>query len=187
MRVAYVMVVIAALGFARGAQSVTASDLSSTGACRVSNTHPVQGHSSFNLGNTRIAVALPKGATFAAVPEGRPGWAAIQNDGWIRTKLGWWTAHGAPSIVGRRLDQPARRLRADIGPLSFAAGTGSFYPSNLYFPSFGCWRITATADGAHLTAIVKVVRHTRERVTDDQQPFGSGVIAEHGTAHAPVP
>ena len=130
--------------------------------CLVSNTssHPVPGRPSFNLGNARIAVELPNGATFDAVPDGRRGWAFIQRNGWIRTKLGRFTARGMPRVSGRRVDQAGHALRADIGPLSSALG-GTFYPSLLYFPSFGCWRITATAGGASLTAIVNVVRARR--------------------------
>lgn len=132
------------------------------GLCRVSSTssHPVPGRASFNFGNARIAVGLPKGATFPAVPDGKPGWASIQKDGWIRTKVGWFTARGIPTLTGRRVDGTGRRLRADVGPLSFAPGDGPFYPSLLYFPSFGCWRITATAGGARLMATVKVIRST---------------------------
>jgi len=130
--------------------------------CRVSETsfHPVPGRPSFNVGNSRIAVALPEDARFIAVPDGRPGGAFIQSDGWIRTKVGWFAARGAPSVTGHRVDGTGRRLRADVGPLSFASG-GTFYPSLLYFPSFGCWKITATAGSARLTAVVDVVRSAR--------------------------
>jgi hypothetical protein len=130
--------------------------------CRVSKTssHPVPGRSSFNFGSARIAVGLPTGATFVAVPDGEAGWAFIQSNGWIRTKLGWFTASGTPNVTGRRIDRTDGRLRADVGPLS-SGGGGTFYPSLLYFPSLGCWRITATAGGARLTAVVNVVRSPR--------------------------
>src|SRR5579862_8162756 len=84
--------------------------------CRVSKTssHPVPGRPSFNFGNARIAVALPAGARFVAVPDGRPGWAFIQRNGWIRTKVGWFAARGTPSVSGRRVDRTGRRLRADV-------------------------------------------------------------------------
>jgi hypothetical protein len=32
-----------------------------------------------------------------------------------------------------------------------------FVPSLLYFPTTGCWKITATAGGARLDAVVRVV------------------------------
>jgi hypothetical protein len=122
----------------------------------------VPGRPSFNFGTARLAVDLPRRATFLAVPEGRPGGASIQKDGWIRAKVGWFSARGTPAVTGRRADRTGRRLRADIGPLSFALGSGPFYPSLLYFPSFGCWRITATAGGARLDATVNVVRSRRQ-------------------------
>jgi hypothetical protein len=140
----------------------TAGGGTKAAACHVSSTssHPVLGRTGFNVGNARIAVGLPPGATFPAIPDGSPrgGWAFIQKNGWIRVKVGWFTKHGTPRVTGRRVDGTGRALRADVGPLT--TDNGPFYPSLLYFPSFGCWRITATAGGAELSAIVSV---TRER------------------------
>jgi hypothetical protein len=140
------------------ATATAGSRAASAQRCPVSKTssHPVPGRPSFNFGNARIAVDLPKAATFIAVPNGRSGRAFIQSDGWIRTKLGWFTTGETPRVTGRLIDGTGRRLRADVGPRSYAGGP--FYPSLLYFPSLGCWRITATAGGAHLTAIVNVRR-----------------------------
>lgn len=151
------------MSFATVAGQVAAREAPAASLCRVSkaSSHPVPGRSSFNFGNARIAVDLPEGARFRAVPDGRPGGAFIQKDGWIRAKLGWFAARGNPVVTGRRVDGTGRRLRADVGPLSYALGSGPFYPSLLYFPTFGCWKITATAGGARLTAIVRVVRSTR--------------------------
>jgi hypothetical protein len=145
-----------------GGARIAVRDAHAAEACRVSNTssHPVPGRPSFNFGNAHLAVGLPAGARFVAVPDNSPGWAWVQKDGWVRTKLGWFAARGTPSITGRRVNGTGRRLRADVGPLSSAPG-GTFYPSLLYFPSFGCWSITATAGGARLNAIVNVVRSTR--------------------------
>ena len=100
------------------------------------------------------------GARFLAVPEGKAGDAFIQKNGWVRAKLGWFSASGAPTVTGSRVGGTGRRLRAEVGPLSNAAGSGLFYPSLLYFPAFGCWRISATAGGAHLSAVVIVARST---------------------------
>jgi hypothetical protein len=117
--------------------------------------HP---HPSFNYGNDSIAVSLPARATFVAVPEGRPGAAIVQQDGWSRAKVGWWAPHGQPLVSGRRIDARSRPLRADVGPLSWASPGGDFYPSLLYFSAPGCWRITATTGPARLVAVVRVVR-----------------------------
>jgi hypothetical protein len=150
-----------ALCVSEATAQVSGSHASAADRCRVSSTssHPVPGRPSFNFGNARIAVDLPKAARFVAIPDGSPrgGSAFIQKDGWIRTKLGWFASRGTPRITGHRVDGTGARLRADVGPLSFTSN-GTFYPSLIYFPSFGCWRITATAGGAHLTAIVKVTR-----------------------------
>ena len=127
--------------------------------CAVSSLteRPVPGRPAFNFGNRGIAVSLPPRATFVAVPEGTPGHAWVQRDGWIRTKIGWWRAHGTLRLVGRRIDRPARPLRAEIGSVSWDSG-GEFIPSLLYFASVGCWRITATAGDARLSVIVRVVK-----------------------------
>lgn len=140
-----------------GSGAVATAAAATAAACPVSKlARPVAARSSFNVGYARIAVALPPRATFVAVPEGRAGGASIQADGWIRTKLGWFAARGRPRVSGRRIGG-AQRLRADVGPLSWTS-SGAFYPSLLYFPAFGCWRITATAGGARLDAVVRVVR-----------------------------
>jgi hypothetical protein len=82
----------------------------------------------------------------------------VQSNGWIRAKVGWWTAKGAPRIVGRRLDGGARPLRADVAQLSWTTAGRRFYPSILYFPSTGCWRLTAAAGGTSIDLVVRVVR-----------------------------
>jgi hypothetical protein len=135
---------------------VRASEATTTVRCQVSRptSRPRPG---FNFGTSRIAVALPPRATFVAVTEGKSGGAFLQANGWIRTKVGWWAAAGGPRVTGRRLDGPARPLRADMGPLSWTSSGREFYPSNLYFPSGGCWRLRAVAGSATLVAIVRVV------------------------------
>jgi hypothetical protein len=127
-------------------------------SCRRSPLRPLAHNRSFNFGTRRIAVSLPPRATFVAVPQDQPGRAFLQRNGWIRTKLGWWTWRGRrPHVAGHRTDGSTRPLRADVGPLSWD-GSVHFYPSSLYFPSVGCWRITATAGSARLVAVVKVVK-----------------------------
>jgi hypothetical protein len=135
---------------------VPASGTSTTVRCPIA-TPTARPRPSFDFGTARLAVALPPGATFVAVPDGKPGRASLQTNGWIRAKLGWWAAAGAPRVTGRRLDAPARPLRVDMGPLSQAVPGGDFYPSNLYFSSGGCWRLTAVSGNARLVAVVRVV------------------------------
>lgn len=155
------LVVAAAVSVPEATQQIADERASAGERCPVSRTssHPVPRRPSFNVGNPRIAVHVPEGARFVAIPDGSPrgGSAFVQRDGWIRTKLGWFTARGTPRVAGRRIDGSGRRLRADVGPLGYASG-GAFYPSLLYFPSFGCWRITATAGGARLGAVLMITR-----------------------------
>jgi hypothetical protein len=149
---------VAAAALVAGAGGAQARPAGAAFQCRVSGTgRPVPARPSFNVGNARIAVDLPPRATFVAVPENEAGGARVQKDGWIRTKVGWWTARGTPQVRGRRLDRAARPLRAVVGPLSYAS-SGSFYPSLLYFSSTGCWKLTATAGTARLDAVVRVVK-----------------------------
>jgi|tagenome__1003787_1003787.scaffolds.fasta_scaffold20797330_1 hypothetical protein len=160
-KLAFSIALVAVFCAAEATEHGSGSSAGAAERCRVSRTtlHPVPGRPSFNFGNARIAVDLPKGARFVAIRDGSPrgGSAFIQKDGWIRTKLGWFAARGAPRITGRRADGAGPRLRADVGPLSYTSN-GSFYPSLIYFSSFGCWRITAAAGGARLSAIVVVTR-----------------------------
>ena len=126
-------------------------------ACPVSTLSPITGRTSFNIGTTQLAVSLHSGATYVAVPEGRPGSAFVES-GRIRVKLGWLSPSGGPRVTGRRLDAPAARLRVDMGVKSFVPGGGEFYPSHLYFPTIGCWRVTASNAKSNLTFTVRVVR-----------------------------
>ncbi|MBD0349455.1 MAG: hypothetical protein ICV59_09915 [Thermoleophilia bacterium] len=153
------LVVVAAVTLVAAGSGSPAAATEGASGCAVSRPggEPVPGRSSFNFGNRRIAVALPPRATFVAVRDGRPGGAWVQRDGTIRTKVGWWRARGELRIAGRRLDRRSAPLRADVGPLSWTS-QGVFVPSELFFPSVGCWRITATAGGARLDAVVRVVR-----------------------------
>jgi hypothetical protein len=142
----------------RFSRLATASEAATTASfrCLVAKPTPGQPRPHFNFGTNRIAVALPPRATFVAVPEGKAGGAWVMADGWIRTKVGWWAAVGGLRVTGRRLDRPDRPLRADVGPLSHAVPGGPFYPSLLYFPGPGCWRLTAHAGQARLDAVVRV-------------------------------
>jgi hypothetical protein len=137
---------------------------SPTVRCRTSTLHPLAGNPTFNFGNSRIAVWLPKHATFVATPEGRRpgGLAQVQADGSIETKLGWWNWRSRrPRLSGRRVDGPSRALSAEIFSLAtefVSARSVRFFPSGFTFPTAGCWRITARTGDAKLVATVKVVK-----------------------------
>lgn len=152
-------VACAAVGVAAvSTASALASPTAPAARCAVSVTKPLPSQPSFNFGTVRLAVNLPKNATFVAVSEGKPGGAWLQRDGSIRTKVDWLNARGSLRLSGRRLDRSALPLRGNVGVESWALGVGAFFPSILLFPSVGCWKITATAGEARLDVVVRVVR-----------------------------
>jgi hypothetical protein len=112
---------------------------------------------SFNYGNAMIAVALsPNNGRLVAGPLAGGGQrATINADGSISAKYGWWRAGSAkPVITGRRLDAPARPLRAHV-PSGYAKG---FQATGLTFPTTGCWRVTGTFGNARLVFTVLVTK-----------------------------
>ena len=113
------------------------------------------GFGRYNVGTPRLATALPPFGVYVAVPDGQPGWAFVQRDGWIRTKVGWTRARGRLHIGGRRLDRVAPALQADI-PTGY--GTSGFQVTGLLFPTAGCWKVTGRAGGATLSFVVLVVK-----------------------------
>lgn len=68
-------------------------------------------------------------------------------------KMGWFRPAGADlEIVGQRLDAEAPPLEAHASccyPTRFQA-------SGVYFPTEGCWEVTASAAGSLITFVVKV-------------------------------
>ena len=70
---------------------------------------------------------------------------------WI--KVGWWRPAGADLVItGQRLD-------GDAPPMESEAACGyptRFQASGLYFPTEGCWRVTARAAESEISFIVRV-------------------------------
>jgi hypothetical protein len=120
----------------------------------------------FNFGNARLRAALywPKGTLPAGTLPDGGSFATIEEDGSIRAKVGWWRKHGKLVIRGRRLDGSAPPLRASGN--SFYGDSG-FQPSSLVFPTVGCWRVTGSAGGAHLSFVVKVTKLKQSVVSFD--------------------
>jgi hypothetical protein len=79
-----------------------------------------------------------------------------EESGGLHAKFPWWrAASGALTIRGRRLDASA----APMGPhIPAGYGDRGFQPTGLLFPSEGCWEVTGSAAGEHLTFVVKVRR-----------------------------
>lgn len=113
------------------------------------------GPESFNYGTTKLRVHLwPNGILPAGELPGGGSYATIDAGGTIHAKIGWW--RGVPgylTLTGRRLDAPARRLRAHA---SGGYGRLGFQPSGLEFPTLGCWRVVGTVGATRLTFVVKV-------------------------------
>jgi len=77
-------------------------------------------------------------------------------DGSLAMKFLWLIAGDGPlTVTGKRLDQSAPPLRAEI-PTGFV-GAG-FQPSSLIFPTEGCWQVTAQANGSELTFVTRVAK-----------------------------
>lgn len=121
---------------------------------------PDFGPGRFSFGSARLRASLfwPKGILSAGTLPNGGSMAVRQRDGSIRLKLGWW--RGVPGglvITGRRLDRPGRPLRAAVPPNESYGDTG-FIPSDVVFPTTGCWRVTGEQGRASLTFVVEVVK-----------------------------
>lgn len=69
------------------------------------------------------------------------------------SKMGWFRPAGADlQITGERLDGQAPPLEADV-PCCYPT---RFQATGLYFPTEGCWEVTATAAGSSLAFVVRV-------------------------------
>jgi hypothetical protein len=68
-------------------------------------------------------------------------------------KMGWFRPSGATlEISGWRLDAQSTEIHADF-PCCYPT---RFQASGVYFPSAGCWEVTARAAGSQLTFVVMV-------------------------------
>ena len=70
-------------------------------------------------------------------------------------KVGWFRPEGADlEITGQRLDEEAPPLESQV-PCCYPT---RFQSSGLYFPTEGCWEVTATAADSELSFTVWVER-----------------------------
>jgi hypothetical protein len=104
-------------------------------------------------GNVLISTDLWPNGTVVFKPGG-PGF--VTKDGALGMKWGWRRAvRGQLRIEGRRLDEPAPPLRADI-PNGY--GDFGFQSSALIFPTPGCWEVTGRVGAASLRFVTFVQR-----------------------------
>ena len=109
------------------------------------------GSSALAFGNNQLwVVPLQEDGVIRADP------SAVESDGSINTKFGWWRlTPGTLTISGRRLDAPGPALRASV-PDGY--GSTGFQASGVSFPTEGCWEITGSVGGETLSFVMFVTR-----------------------------
>jgi hypothetical protein len=77
-------------------------------------------------------------------------------DGALGVKVGWYRyGRGKLTMTATRLDEPGRARRTRV-PSGY--GSTGFQSSAIYFPSPGCWKVTATVGHSHLTYVTAVLK-----------------------------
>ncbi len=82
----------------------------------------------------------------------------VEGDGSLSMKWSWTRGPGIVGklvVQGRRLDQIAPPLRAEITP---SYGDRGFQPTSLIFPTDGCWEVTGGVGSAKLTFVTLVLK-----------------------------
>jgi hypothetical protein len=126
-------------------------------ACKVTRANGqgtfLEGMGAEFYGNTWLSTGLWANGTVVFKPGG-PGF--VLADGALSMKWGWRRAmRGQLRIEGRRLDDTAPPLRADI-PSGY--GDFGFQATALIFPTPGCWEVTGRVGTASLTFVTLVQR-----------------------------
>jgi hypothetical protein len=98
----------------------------------------------------QIAVELwPLGVTLVQKSD-------IPADGTLGVKVGWYRyGRGKLTITATRLDKSGRATRTRV-PSGY--GPTGFQSSAVYFPSGGCWKVTATVGQSHLTYVTVILK-----------------------------
>ncbi|MEA2785736.1 MAG: hypothetical protein QOF71_1840 [Candidatus Eremiobacteraeota bacterium] len=77
----------------------------------------------------------------------------VERDGAIGTKLPWWMARpGDMTLSARRLDAAAPPAKTSVGNST----EPRFHSSGIWFPTTGCWEVTARTRGSALTVVIDV-------------------------------
>src|SRR5690242_12951252 len=72
-------------------------------------------------------------------------------DGLLGAKVGWYRyGRGKLTITATRIDKPGHATRTSV-PSGY--GRTGFQSSAIYFPSTGCWKVTATVGHSSLTYV----------------------------------
>jgi hypothetical protein len=100
-----------------------------------------------SYGNGMLWTSLPVDGMLRVVPD---------EQGNLGEKWLWYrTVRGHLSVSGRRLDGPGNFQTGPLEELDPRRDTGLLVKT-LFFPSEGCWQITGSAGGSHLTFVLKV-------------------------------
>jgi hypothetical protein len=81
----------------------------------------------------------------------------VSPDGSLPQKFGWYRAQGLRgrlTIIGKRLDATAPPLRAEI----YDHGDTGFQPSEVIFPTEGCWQVTGKVADSSVTFVTRVLK-----------------------------
>lgn len=138
-----------------GPTAVTASSCPVT----IGRKSPVSPAEFFGAGSAHWNGNLYVGALW---PDGtivfRPGGAGyVYPDGSVGMKIAWYRGkglHGKLTIEGKRVDAAAPPLRAKINEY----GDTGFQPSEVIFPTEGCWQVTGKVADASVTFVTRVVK-----------------------------
>jgi hypothetical protein len=114
---------------------------------------PGRNTAGMNHGNGKIWTAMWPHNVVIATPD------YIDPDGSVGMKWPWWRGvKGKLTITGRRLDEKAPPLTADV-PGGY--GRSGFQPSGISFPTEGCWEVTGAVGGAELTFVTLILKASR--------------------------
>jgi hypothetical protein len=94
----------------------------------------------------QLGTALPANGVLTGRPprDDIPVGVVLHPDGSISTKFGWWGGNRASTnlrVTGKRLDGPSNPLSAHVG----RAANPRFWPTDLSFPTPGCWKVIGRA------------------------------------------
>ena len=132
---------------------------------------PISGAEFFGSGSAHWNGNLYVGARW---PDGtivfRPGGSGtVYPDGSVGMKIAWYRGNGVRgklTIQGKRLDAPAPPLRADFSDY----GDTGFQPSEVIFPTEGCWEVTGKVGSASVTFVTRVVKLAGLKVNATKTP-----------------
>jgi hypothetical protein len=110
-------------------------------------------------GNEALSTSLFPRGTVVFWPAGG---GYVARDGALGIKHGWRrTVRGDLNIKGQRLDAEASPLRAEIPPPSHGYGDVGGTPTDLIYPTPGCWEVSAWVGNRTdltLSFVIRVVR-----------------------------